>query len=253
MLLPLRQGSAIPPSLRSASGSSSSRDASVRARVLRRDGPISPLGQAIDFSAAEYILNANPERVERLEAAHIMPFMVAKYSSMQTLLSMFAGTNLWTILKDKNINSPCNIFCTNHGTHELFDEFVIGALGPFITHCQDGEELVFGNGPEGTTIDLPDGELFNIHLAIANVLHASGAGEVIDKVLQDEEEYKEGTVTDEVSGSRILAFALRQALNGLKATDSIDSPTGSDDGTCKQGPGGKEVLRVKTNSQADDR
>ncbi|KAK9236559.1 hypothetical protein V1525DRAFT_345853, partial [Lipomyces kononenkoae] len=235
--------------------------------VLRRDGPISPVGLAIDESAAEHLLDANPERVATLEAAHIMPFMVAKYTRIQSLLSVFAGTNLRSILKGKYINSPYNIFCTDNGTHKLFDEFIIGvehvnekyvlrkvvpsrARGPFITHCQDREELVFGNGPEGTSIDLPDGELFNIHLAIANVLYASGAGQVIDKVLRDEEEYNEGTVTDEAFSSRIVAFALRQALNGLRATDTMDSPTDSDDS--KQRQGGKEVLGVKTNSQVHE-
>ncbi|KAK9364824.1 hypothetical protein V1509DRAFT_572231, partial [Lipomyces kononenkoae] len=237
--------------------------------ILRRDGLISPLGRAIDKSAPENLIYANPERVMRLEAAHIMPFKVAKYSHMQTLLSMFAGANLRRILTGKNINSPSNIFCTDNSTHELFDEFIIGveylneryalrkvvarrALGPFISRCQDGEELVFGNGPEGSIIDLPDGELFNIHLAIANVLHASGAGEVIKKISQDEEEYNEGIVKDEASGKRILAFALKQALNGLNAADSIDSPTDNDDTVSKQGRGCKEVLTVKTNSQLND-
>ncbi|KAK9243955.1 hypothetical protein V1506DRAFT_542913 [Lipomyces tetrasporus] len=37
--------------------------------------------------------------------------------------------------------------------------------------CQDGEDVVFGKGPRGRTIDLLDGELFNIHLAISRVLH----------------------------------------------------------------------------------
>ncbi|KAK9366319.1 hypothetical protein V1509DRAFT_641862 [Lipomyces kononenkoae] len=52
------------------------------------------------------------------------------------------------------------------------------------------------------------------------MLHASGVGEVINKFLQDEDDYKEGIVKDEASSARILAFALQQALNGLEA-DSV--------------------------------
>ncbi|KAK9319726.1 hypothetical protein V1517DRAFT_32235 [Lipomyces orientalis] len=76
---------------------------------------------------------------------------------------MFAGTNIRSILKGKNINSPCSIFCTDNGTHELFDEFTIGvehlnetyllrnvvphkAVGPFASRCQGGEELVLKTG-----------------------------------------------------------------------------------------------------------
>ncbi|ODQ71313.1 hypothetical protein LIPSTDRAFT_106473 [Lipomyces starkeyi NRRL Y-11557] len=39
---------------------------------------------------------------------------------------MFAGTNVEAILRGKGINSPGNIFCTDHDTHLLFYEFVIG-------------------------------------------------------------------------------------------------------------------------------
>ncbi|KAK9243166.1 hypothetical protein V1506DRAFT_581166, partial [Lipomyces tetrasporus] len=177
--------------------------------IFDRDGVISPVGRAIDKSAPVHILDAAPGRVAKLQAAHIMPFMLSKYPTMQKLLSMFAGTNVEAVLTGKGINSSSNIFCTDPITHESFDTFVIGveylngqyqlrkvveseARGPFISQCQDGEEVIFGTGPRGREIDLPDGELFNIHLAIARVLHASGAGECINKILRDEEDYNDG-------------------------------------------------------------
>ncbi|KAK9372016.1 uncharacterized protein V1513DRAFT_453743 [Lipomyces chichibuensis] len=186
---------------------------------------------------------------------------------MRNLLSMFAGINLKSRLVGRSINGPSNIFCTDHFTHTLFDKFIIGveyvnqqyklrkvvtrkAVGPFIARAQDGEELLFGRGPEGATMDLPDGELFNIHLSIADVLHASGAGEVIEKVLQDEDDYK-GIVKDEGSCSKILAFALRQALNGLKA--DMDESFGDDD--CeddKLRQRENSALRAITNLQGHD-
>ncbi|KAK9244294.1 hypothetical protein V1506DRAFT_522867 [Lipomyces tetrasporus] len=165
----------------------------------------------------EDLLDSFSDRVEELEAAHIIPLMLSRYSTMQKLLSMFAGTNVEAILKGNNINSPSNLFCTDHGTHLKFDEFIVGieylndrkARGAYIAQCQDGEEITFGLGPQGHAIDLPYGELFNIHLAIANVLHASGAGEVINKVLQDEADFNDGIIEDEASASRISAFALK--------------------------------------------
>ncbi|KAK9312315.1 hypothetical protein V1524DRAFT_369860, partial [Lipomyces starkeyi] len=232
--------------------------------ILARDGVTSPVGKAIDGSAPKDVIESCPGIVANLEAAHIIPFMVSKHSTMQTLLSMFAGTNMESILRGKNINSSRNIFCTDHDTNLHFDEFVIGIAyvnGQYwlrklvpekawgrMSYCQDGEEVIFGNGPEGHAIDLPDGELFNIHLAIGKVLHASGAGETINKILQDEDNYNDGIVTDEDSAARISAFALRIALKRAQAVDSIDD---NGDSSNKQQEGGKGILRVATNSQTD--
>ncbi|KAK9428977.1 hypothetical protein V1505DRAFT_387451 [Lipomyces doorenjongii] len=245
LLCPIRRYNAIEASsLISSSAtikSSSSRDSKVRSRILARDGVASPLGGAIDRSAPHDIRQSAPDRVAKLEAAHIMPIMLSKYPLMQKLLSMFAGTNGEAVLRGKLINSPSNIFRRDHDTHLLFDEFIVGiqylneqyllckvvqeeAQGT-ISRCQDGEEVIFGTGPCGHEIDLPDGELFNIHLAIAKVLHASGAGEVISKILQDEEDFNEGVLEDGPSAARISAFALRMALQEVQAaSDSAESP-----------------------------
>ncbi|KAK9367470.1 hypothetical protein V1509DRAFT_150387 [Lipomyces kononenkoae] len=236
---------------------------------------ISPVGRAIDKSAPRHIRQTAPERVVRLQAAHIMPFKLAKHSAMQSLMSMFADTSVETILRDRGINSPSNIFCTDPITHQSFDLFVIGVEylngqymlrkivpedadeGPFMSHCQDGEPVIFGTGLEGNTVDLPDGELFNIHLAIARVLHASGAGKVINNILQDEENYNNGNVKDEASAARISAFAVTMALLGMQSGNSGNSMEASEDDSVDDGSGnkqqerGKGILRVSTNSQVD--
>ncbi|KAK9350473.1 hypothetical protein V1505DRAFT_314652, partial [Lipomyces doorenjongii] len=237
--------------------------------ILARDGVASPLGGAIDRSAPHDIRQSAPDRVAKLEAAHIMPIMLSKYPLMQKLLSMFAGTNVEAVLRGKRINSPSNIFCTDHDTHLLFDEFIVGiqylngqyllrkivqeeAQGAYISHCLDGEEVMFGTGPRGHEIEFPDGELFNIHLAIAKVLHASGAGEVIGKILQDEEDFNEGIVEDGPSAARISAFALRMALQEVQAAAySAESASGCDDDNSgnKQQERGRGVLRASTNSR----
>ncbi|KAK9357613.1 hypothetical protein V1504DRAFT_44487 [Lipomyces starkeyi] len=219
LLFPIRRYGSITKSLKSSSAtikSASSRDSNVRSRILARDGVTSPVGKAIEGSAPKDVIESCPGIVANLEAAHIIPFMVSKYSTMHPLLSVFAGTNVEAILRGKCINSPRNIFCTDHDTHLHFDEFVIGIAyvnGQYwlrklvpekawgrMSFCQDGEEVIFG---KGHAIDLPDGELFNIHLAIGNVLHASGAGETFNKILQDEDNYNDGIVTDEDSAARI--------------------------------------------------
>ncbi|KAK9359376.1 hypothetical protein V1504DRAFT_470387 [Lipomyces starkeyi] len=212
--------------------------------ILARDGVISPLGRAIDRSAPHDIRQSAPDRVAKLEAAHIMPIMLSKCSTIQKFLSMFA----------------------DHDTHLLFDEFVIGVQylngqywlrkivqeeqGANISHCLDGEEVIFGTGPRGHEIDLPDGELFNIHLTIAKVPYASGAGDVTSKILQDEEDFNEGIVEDEASAARISAFAVRTAM---QADDSAESASDCDDDNSgnKHQERDRGVLRVSTSSQID--
>ncbi|KAK9235558.1 hypothetical protein V1525DRAFT_348075, partial [Lipomyces kononenkoae] len=226
--------------------------------ILARDGVISPIGQAIDDSAPLDIQQSNPTKVTHLQAAHIIPFTVSRYRTMQRLLSMFAGSsNLQSKLRGVSINSPSNIFCTDCYTHLLFDEFAIGietangrywlrkldlgraAVG-FIRDSADGDEICFAIGPEGNHIAVPDGELLNIHLAIGRVLRASGAGEIISRILKDEDDYNEGIVRDASSAARISAFAPKLKLNRLQDENSE---------TEKLQQRGPEILRVTTNSQ----
>ncbi|KAJ8103718.1 hypothetical protein POJ06DRAFT_242660 [Lipomyces tetrasporus] len=262
LLFSIRRYGPISAKMKSSSStrkSNSSRDSNVRFRILARDGSVSPVGRAIDESAPEDIRDSYPDRATKLEAAHIMPFMLSKYSTMQTLLSMFAGTNMEAILGRNGINGPSNIFCTDHDTRLKFDQFFIGieylngqywlrkvnprkARGPFISHCQDGEEVIFGLGPQGPV---------QHSFSIGNVLHASGAGEVINKVLQDEEDYDDGIVEDVASAARISAFALRMALKRVQAVDPNESSPGDDGCSNKLQEARKGVLRVRSNSQID--
>jgi hypothetical protein len=61
-------------------------------------------------------------------------------------------------------------------------------VGP--TRCgtitvQDGNEIFFNGGVNGEMIDGPDPGYCNLKLAIARVMHASGAAEIIDKIYGD--------------------------------------------------------------------
>jgi len=54
---------------------------------------------------------------------------------------------------------------------------------------EDGAQIELGRGDGGDKIELPDPRICNLHLAIARVFAASGAAEVFDKYLEDDEDY----------------------------------------------------------------
>ena len=53
---------------------------------------------------------------------------------------------------------------------------------------EDGDEIVFRKGENGRVIDAPDPSLCNLKLAIARVMHASGASGLIDEVYGDDDD-----------------------------------------------------------------
>lgn len=60
------------------------------------------------------------------------------------------------------------------------------AAGPGFIRLRDGDEILFGQGPEGDTFGIgPDPLLCNIQLAVARVLKMSGAVEVIAQLRED--------------------------------------------------------------------
>lgn len=52
-------------------------------------------------------------------------------------------------------------------------------------NLKDGDLISFGQGPGGSEIDLPLPGLCNLHLAIARVLRASGAADLISMIQAD--------------------------------------------------------------------
>ncbi|KAK9236707.1 hypothetical protein V1525DRAFT_457436 [Lipomyces kononenkoae] len=202
LLVPIKRAGAIPTSARLCSSSSqptSSRVSHVGPRILARGGVISPIGHAIDFSAPRDIQQMNPTKVAHLQAAHIIPFKVSRYDYTHLLFDEFA-------IGIGNVN----------GRYLLRKLDLGGAAVGFIRDSADGGEIVFGTGPQGNHIALPDGELLNVQLAIGRVLHASGACELISRILKDEDDYNEGIVKDASSAARISAFALKLKLKRLQ-------------------------------------
>ena len=62
--------------------------------------------------------------------------------------------------------------------------FAVGK-GPGLICIEDGEEILFGEGPEGKQLEGPNPVLCNIHLALARVMKMSGAAEVIMQLIED--------------------------------------------------------------------
>ena len=61
---------------------------------------------------------------------------------------------------------------------------------PFLVKLEDGDEITFGMGDNsgGIGIAAPDPRICNLHLAIARVTNASGAAEVFDEFLDDDDD-----------------------------------------------------------------
>jgi hypothetical protein len=58
--------------------------------------------------------------------------------------------------------------------------------GPGFIRCCDGDQVVFGGGPEAARLGSgPNPSLCNLQLAVARVLRMSGAAEVITQMIKD--------------------------------------------------------------------
>jgi len=110
-------------------------------------------------------------------------------------------TSAATVLE--NINHPRNAFNVETNAHDSFDALKWGIeaiqaegqttyrfrrvaqVSPTICR-KDGDVISFNSGMNGTMIDGPDPVFCNLHLAIARVLHASGAADIIAEVYSDD-------------------------------------------------------------------
>ena len=110
-------------------------------------------------------------------------------------------------VKGKRINHPSNGFLGQANIHTQYDRFCFSiradtSMSPVVyrIHCfrelgptlnqkaAQGAPLQFGRADFH---HLPNPALCNLHYSIGRVLRASGAAEVIDKILKDEEELRE--------------------------------------------------------------
>jgi hypothetical protein len=86
----------------------------------------------------------------------------------------------------------------------------------YFVKLKDGDEIVFGTGDGGGSIELPNPHICNLQLAIARVSFASGAAEIFDQLLDDDDDDDDGLQVPIYFGSPFIQdAALMQKLEVL--------------------------------------
>ncbi|EKJ76668.1 hypothetical protein FPSE_03218 [Fusarium pseudograminearum CS3096] len=167
------------------------------------------------------------QRCKYLEVAHILPHSLTQVGSDKKLNeSKQAALNILRMFSDgaaylidgANIDCPQNALTLSVELHRLFGDFEI-FFQPDDTvryqyHIRTFAQEAIDDIPITRTltgesnIDLPSPQLLAIHCAIAHILHLSGAGDYIDRILRDADDY--GIRRD---GSTELCCLLELRLN----------------------------------------
>lgn len=167
-----------------------------------------------DFAAGQAI------HMDTLEASHTVPFSIASDKRVRTRshLAEFSGNTIREAqVTGDSINNPANGIMMEKGAHSAFGSYRFGIectdvpnsptpeyrvrfvhqnLPKSLDGC-DGRILHFGQWETTREPDklnytnLPNPAYLRTHMAIAKVLHASGAGEVIDQIFREEDLLKE--------------------------------------------------------------
>ncbi|KAF8523340.1 hypothetical protein BU17DRAFT_86082 [Hysterangium stoloniferum] len=140
--------------------------------------------------------------------AHIIPFSVHSKPLVHQAIETFTGQKLTAEVIQHFINHPANAINIEINAHDSMDQKLAwgiearSANHKWIYHFRvvrpthvsptisldDGDEIEFGKGNGGNTVQLPDPHICNLHLAVARVVAASGAADVFDKYLEDDED-----------------------------------------------------------------
>ncbi|KIK74637.1 hypothetical protein PAXRUDRAFT_835932 [Paxillus rubicundulus Ve08.2h10] len=143
--------------------------------------------------------------------AHIIPFSVGTKTQTHSAIEAFTGHKLDAKFIQKYINHPRNALNLQNDAHDSMDKdlawgieanfsdnqwkYYYRIVRPYavspVINLTDGEQIAFGNGTSGSgrsVVPLPDPMISNLHLAVARVSYASGASEVFDRFLDDDNE-----------------------------------------------------------------
>ncbi|KAL8359208.1 hypothetical protein RB598_007869 [Gaeumannomyces tritici] len=175
-------------------------------------------------------LPIGPHDIRLLEVAHILPHSLVQASNSQLSTAQKAALDILNmfdmgvvhLIDGVEIDRPYNAITLSHEHHfdfgsfriffepvsnqphtyriDAFDSFNRATLGLPVTRT-----LYLS---ENRTIDPPSPRLLAIHCAIGHILHLSGAGDYIDRIFYDAEEY--GVRSD---GSTQLGVLLSAKLN----------------------------------------
>ncbi|KAF8524063.1 hypothetical protein BU17DRAFT_85098 [Hysterangium stoloniferum] len=140
--------------------------------------------------------------------AHIIPFSVHSKPLVHQAIETFTGQKLTAEVIQHFINHPANAINIEINAHDSMDQKLAWGIearsanhkctyhfrvvrpthvSPTIS-LDDGDEIEFGKGNGGNTVQLPNPHICNLHLAVARVFAASGAADVFDKYLEDDED-----------------------------------------------------------------
>ncbi|CAE6411930.1 unnamed protein product [Rhizoctonia solani] len=174
---------------------------SVKRASLIRDSYRSVISGLVDVISIRDGLVPDTRYKSPTQAAHILPFSLGNHDAMVwTVLEHFSGMSLLVDLCGQNINRLSNILTLTQDEH-----FYFGELTAWLEATTDGEHtyricatsqyhnlpedsIVQFTTPDAERLPLPDPRFLAIHAACAKVLHASGMGKHIDRVLRDYEE-----------------------------------------------------------------
>ncbi|KAF8470753.1 hypothetical protein BDZ91DRAFT_549653 [Kalaharituber pfeilii] len=187
----------------------------LKAACLERDGNrcvvtgFYDAGEAekMDFTESEL----NTMMLEYTKVCHIIPFSLGAFSesglrnsamSWDAMYRCFPGIRARIGFSPERINEPCNAITMTAPLHEAFDKFKF-VLEPTsndhiyrIKTYRGFPTAQFRNLPENRLVtltnhypmhSLPHSILFGLHASIAQILHASGMGEYLEKLLRDRE------------------------------------------------------------------
>jgi len=164
--------------------------------------------------------------------AHIIPLSVYTKTVVHSAIEMFTGSEVRAADVQNFINHPVNAINIENGAHVSMDQHLAWGIEAIVNNdnntwkyyfrvvrpddiygsiqLNDGDEIVFGQGKHGKEIAFPSPQICNLHLAIARVFAASGAAEVLDKIMKDEgEDQFPLSIADEVSRRLIMLVTVR--------------------------------------------
>ncbi|KAH9175893.1 hypothetical protein EDB89DRAFT_2066097 [Lactarius sanguifluus] len=182
-----------------------------------------------DLSAVAF--SFSPPRIGVTQCAHIIPSSTNENildskdkhaSSFWAVLGCFGYEDLLDKLKGKGIHSLDNVMTLGMEIHHWFDqlkmwfEAVKGSPNTYTIKAADTILLAFCKAAdckitltsEDPRLPLPNPDYLEIHAACCRVAHLSGAGEYMDKVLEDLEDTH--VLSEDGSTAHMLSFALQK-------------------------------------------
>ncbi|RAO74321.1 uncharacterized protein BHQ10_010333 [Talaromyces amestolkiae] len=180
------------------------------------------------------------ERFSFLEVAHILPHSLVTVASADTelsdskknalrILDMF-DPGIIHLIEYPKIDSPMNALTLTLDNHRLFGEFQIYFEPTGMPHeyrIDSTERSPFLRDPifpitrtlslsPNRTIDPPSPRLLGVHRAISRIMNLSGAGEYIDRILEDLEK-----MNVKEDGSTNLGQIMKLRLGGWPHTLTV--------------------------------